>query len=300
MKIASSLFALLGVLSVNAQEIRINSGGGATGSWIADAHFNTGNTYQTNATIDTSAVLNPAPVAVYQNVRWAASFTYTIPGLVAGNSYTVRLHFCELTWTAVNQRKFNVAINGTTVLANYDVFAVTGARYKATAPQFHATANGSGQILIAFTQGSPVIDNPMISGIEITPSGIGNVALGKPVTVSSTQTGFPGTNAVDGSSTTRWLSAASDPQWIYVDLQTTHNITRVRLNWEAAYGRSYQIQTSPDASAWTTIFSTTTGDGAVDDLTGLSGSGRYVRMNGTARGTTVAIRCGNMKCMARR
>jgi len=286
-KMASSLCVFLGALSVNAQDIRINSGGSATGVWIADAHFNTGNTYSTNSAIDTSAVVNPAPAAVYQNVRWAASFTYTIPGFTAGNPYTVRLHFCELTWTAANQRKFNVAINGASVLSNYDVFAAAGARFKAIAPQFNTTANGSGQIVIAFTQGSPVIDNPMIAGIEITAgAGGGNLALGKPVTVSSTQDAtFPGSNAVDGNTGTRWSSAFSDPQWIYVDLQATYNITRVLLNWETAYGSSYQIQTSPNASTWTTIFSTTTGNGGIDDLTGLSGSGRYVRMNGTVRGT---------------
>ena len=41
---------------------------------------------------------------------------------------------------------------------------------------------------------------------------------------------------------------------------------------------------SPNATTWTTIFTTTTGNGAIDDLT-VSGSGRYVRMLGTARAT---------------
>src|SRR5690606_1423473 len=52
-----------------------------------------------------------------------------------------------------------------------------------------------------------------------------------------------------------------------------------------AYGSSYQIQVSPNASTWTTIYNTTTGNGGIDDLTGLSGTGRYVRMYGTQRGT---------------
>lgn len=116
--------------------------------------------------------------------------------------------------------------------------------------------------------------------------GSGNLAQGKPVTVSSTESGsYPGSNAVDGNTGTRWSSAFSDPQWIYADLQATYDINRVRLNWEAAYGRSYQIQVSANASSWTTIYSTTTGDGGIDDLTGLSGTGRYVRMYGTQRGT---------------
>jgi hypothetical protein len=113
-----------------------------------------------------------------------------------------------------------------------------------------------------------------------------NVALFKPVTVSSTQSGYPGNNAVDGNTTTRWGSAWSDPQWIYVDLLATYNITRVKLNWEAAYGTAFQIQVSPDASNWTAIYSTSTGSGGIQDLNGLSGTGRYVRMYGTARATS--------------
>lgn len=91
--------------------------------------------------------------------------------------------------------------------------------------------------------------------------------------------------AFDMNITTRWASSWSDPQWIYVDLSASATITRVYLHWQNAYGKAYQIQTSPDATNWTTIYSTTTGDGNIDDLTGLSGSGRYVRMYGTVRGT---------------
>uniref|UniRef100_UPI0035E40173 malectin domain-containing carbohydrate-binding protein n=1 Tax=Thermogemmatispora sp. TaxID=1968838 RepID=UPI0035E40173 len=65
---------------------------------------------------------------------------------------------------APGKRVFNVAINGQSVLSNFDVYATAG--YKtALQRQFTATANSSGQILISFTQGSA--DNPFINGIEI-------------------------------------------------------------------------------------------------------------------------------------
>ncbi len=112
-----------------------------------------------------------------------------------------------------------------------------------------------------------------------------NLALNKPATCSPTPQ-FPCAEAVDGNLATRWASAQGvDPQWIYVDLGATYSISHVKLTWETAYGKSYQIQTSPDATNWADIYSTTTGDGGVDDLTGLSGSGRYIRMYGTVRGT---------------
>jgi len=119
-----------------------------------------------------------------------------------------------------------------------------------------------------------------------TPTPGGNLALNKPATSSSNEnTSLTPNLAVDGNTGTRWSSAFSDPQWIQIDLGATHTINHVILRWEAAYGKSYQIQTSPDATAWTTIYSTTTGTGGVNDLTGLSGSGRYIRMYGTVRGT---------------
>lgn len=93
-----------------------------------------------------------------------------------------------------------------------------------------------------------------------------------------------GAAAVDGNSGTRWASNWTDSEWITVDLGSHQNISRVVLNWEAAYGKGYDIQVSDDANTWTTLYSTTTGDGGTDDIT-VSGSGRYLRMLGTQRGT---------------
>ena len=111
------------------------------------------------------------------------------------------------------------------------------------------------------------------------------ISQGKPVLASSTENaGTPAANAVDGNAGTRWSSAFSDPQWIRIDLGATATVTQVVLNWEAAYARSFQIQTSADGTAWTTVYSTTTSTGGTQTLA-VSGSGRYVRMNGTVRAT---------------
>jgi hypothetical protein len=113
-----------------------------------------------------------------------------------------------------------------------------------------------------------------------------NVAQGRPATASSVENStFPASAAFDGNAATRWSSAFSDPQWIQVDLGSTRTICQVVLSWEAAYGRSFQIQVSGAAGGpWTNIFTTTTGTGGTQTLT-VNGSGRYVRMNGTTRAT---------------
>ena len=54
------------------------------------------------------------------------------------------------------------------------------------------------------------------------------------------------------------------------------------LQWENAYGTGYQIQTSADGNAWTSIYTKTGGTGGTETLA-VNGSGRYVRMNGTTR-----------------
>jgi len=139
-------------------------------------------------------------------------------------------------------------------------------------------------VLSLFIVVSMVASASLIAPLTASAQGT-NLALNKPVTCSPTPQ-FPCAEAVDGNLGTRWASAQGvDPQFIYVDLGATTSVTHVILRWETAYGKSYQIQTSNDAVNWTNIFSTTTGDGGVDDLTGLSGSGRYIRMNGTVRAT---------------
>jgi chitosanase len=113
------------------------------------------------------------------------------------------------------------------------------------------------------------------------------LSQGQPATSSSVESSALGpANAFDGKSGTRWGSKeGSDPQWIRVDLGAASTVTHVKLTWEAAYGKAYRVETSGDGSTWTSIYSTTSGNGGTDDLTGLSGTGRYVRVFGTKRGT---------------
>src|SRR5579872_2074583 len=168
------LAILIGATSAWAQTAvyQVNSGGSAVSPFVADKDFSGGLTASTTTTVSTSGVANAAPAKVYQTERWGgdsnqnpASFSYTFPSLTAGASYTVRLHFAEIYWTKAGQRKFNVAINGTTVLSNFDILATAGGANKAVVEQFTATANSSGKIVISYTVGSA--DAPKSSGIEI-------------------------------------------------------------------------------------------------------------------------------------
>lgn len=108
----------------------------------------------------------------------------------------------------------------------------------------------------------------------------------KPVTVSSIEaSSFGGALAVDGNASTRWASVEGhDPEWITVDLGSVATINRVLLKWEAAYAKAYRVELSDDNQTWRPGYSTSTGNGATDDLS-ITGTGRYVRLYGTQRGT---------------
>jgi choice-of-anchor A domain-containing protein len=128
----------------------------------ADAYYSGGTARSYTNVISTSGVTNPAPAGVYQSERYGNT-TYTLPNLVPGALYTVRLHFAENYWTASGKRKFNVTINNTAVLSNLDIYATVGAR-KAMVRDFITTADISGKIVLKFVT---VTDNATIEGIEL-------------------------------------------------------------------------------------------------------------------------------------
>ncbi len=177
--------------SNQSEIIAIHGGGGPVSNAMGgDASF-TGDEYASSTGASTStdfddtsdiAPANAAPMQVYQTSHTGTT-TYTIPGLAPGASYTVLLHFAENSdsyspkWasplpdpcTVPKTRIFDVLINGTTVLPDFNVYATAGCKlWTAVEETFTATANSSGQILVALSsKGSGDGGTPMISGIEI-------------------------------------------------------------------------------------------------------------------------------------
>ncbi|WP_405060027.1 discoidin domain-containing protein [Kribbella sp. NBC_01505] len=116
-----------------------------------------------------------------------------------------------------------------------------------------------------------------------------NIARGKAATASSYQqvgngAPYPPSNVTDGNNATRWASDWSDPQWVQVDLGSVQSFDRIQLIWEGAFAREYRIEVSDDGNAWRALYNTAAGNGDVDDIAN-GGSGRYVRLTGTQRGT---------------
>jgi hypothetical protein len=142
--------------------IFVNAGGGAyTDSlgqaWAADTGFTGGSTSST-----TKSIANTADPILYQSERYG-NFTYQFT--VPNGPYNVTLKFAETYWTAAGKRLFNVSINGTQVLQNFDIMAASGAALTAIDKTFQAVTT-TGMINIQFTSGSA--DLPKVSAIEIS------------------------------------------------------------------------------------------------------------------------------------
>jgi len=135
-------------------------GGGYTDTsgqvWTADRGFTGGGTSST-----TKAIQGTSDPTLYQTVRYGTfSYNFTVPN----GSYTVLMKFAETYWPNAGQRTFNVAINGTPVLTNFDIAATAGAAFTALDKSFGVTVT-NGTLTILFTRGS--FDLPLVNAIKI-------------------------------------------------------------------------------------------------------------------------------------
>jgi hypothetical protein len=221
---------------------------------------------------------------VYSN---QSSPVIVVPSAPALTGYASSTSLVSLSWndvsgeTAYSLERSTSATSGFTQIASLGENVVTYSNtglISGTTYYYRIRASNSA--------GSSAYSNVLIVQTQNVPTQVTEIATNKPTTSSSIENAnYPANLATDGNSGTRWASAYSDPQWIMVDLQNTYAISNVYLYWEYASARSYQIQVSNDGSTWTNIYSTTTSAGGRENLTGLNGNGRYVRVYMTARNT---------------
>ena len=168
---------------------QINAGGGVVAPYTSDEFF-------TGATAPPGGVENQAgpfdtstdriaPPGIYNTDRTDTTFSYDIPNLTPGASYTVILHFLDPTSTGAGQRQFNFLINGQVGLAAFDIYASGGAPVAPSTLNRAVLVRGSvpvsttdftdaqgdliraGHIFIRFTQINPAKGNPIIQGIDV-------------------------------------------------------------------------------------------------------------------------------------
>ena len=120
--------------------------------------------------------------------------------------------------------------------------------------------------------------------LNVHGSPLEDLAVGRPAFASSVEgIGFDPSRALDHDLGTRWSSGQwklnTQTAWFAVDLGARFDLHEVQLNWETAFAVDFQIQVSDDGQDWTTVRSVV-GNNAKgpQTLSGLAGSGRYVRI----------------------
>ena len=225
----------------------------AGAGYSGDAYYSGGSTYATTEAIDTSGVASPAPQQVYQTERYG-NFTYTIPHLVPGSPYIVRLDFAEIYWNAPGQRLFNVTDqrkSGSDKLRylrhgggqGHRPFAAVRVRRR----QRRADRRSSSRRFATMPRSAASKSFPRPTWRWVS-------RLTRPRSrATATRGAWPSTATMR----LRWSSGQWMQQtgtgWISVDLGAIYNVSEVRLDWETAYAVDYQIQTSLDGVNWVVI-----------------------------------------------
>ncbi|HYL16141.1 MAG TPA: malectin domain-containing carbohydrate-binding protein, partial [Terriglobales bacterium] len=187
---------LMGSSRVQAAPTSVRINAGATTSytdnngntWLQDQYVTGGTAYINSNTITGST---PAP-QVYHSERYgqaSSSFAYNIP--VSNGNYNVSLDFAEGYVTGPGKRIFNVSINGTQVLTNFDIYAAAGGMNIPVVKTFNVAAT-NGTLNINFLPGS--IENPKVNGIEVVPSTGGGGGSTLAIATSSMTSGTMGMN----------------------------------------------------------------------------------------------------------
>ena len=129
--------------------------------WEPDASYDGGKTYFTD-----KPVAGTTTPELYQSERFdQGPFEYRI--CVPNGPYTVKLKFAEIWFDSPGKRIFDVALNGTRVLKHFDIVAAAKGPDRALDCEFR-TRVVDGRIVIQFL---PILSNPKINAIEITPGG---------------------------------------------------------------------------------------------------------------------------------
>jgi len=130
----------------------------AAGSW---GYVGESLLWATNRTI--SDTYDPP---LYQTQRFSyGSFEYRFD--VPNGLYEIEMHFAEIynRIDAPGKRKFDVMIEGQTLLSGFDIFAASGGQYKAHV-ETYVVAVGDEQLNIAFALGS--VEYPIINALKVT------------------------------------------------------------------------------------------------------------------------------------
>lgn len=187
--------------------------------------------------------------ALYQAQRVGQTFTYTLP--MNNGSYTLDLRFAEIEYSGSGQGVFSVAANGTTVLANEDIYADAGGEYIGVEHEYPVTVT-DGTLTVTFTAST---GNAAVAAISVLnpeapapPTHLtataGNAQVSLAWTGNASATSY---NIYRSTSTGTWIYLSGVTGTSYTDTAVTNGTTYYyQVTSVNSYGES---TTSNEASA---------------------------------------------------
>ncbi|MCU1476355.1 MAG: hypothetical protein JWQ64_1048 [Subtercola sp.] len=167
----------------------------------------------------------------------------------AAPSVTVQLpSLLDLTWPASTD---DVGVSGYAVYDGSAQVALTSA----TAVRLGGLTPGSAHSYTVVARDAAGNESAPSAATTATLPSDTDLAVGKPVTVSSySQPNTPGL-AVDGDLSTRWAQGLGqpDPSWIQVDLGAVTSINSAVTTFELQSGYEYLLEYSTDGVSWSTF-----------------------------------------------
>jgi hypothetical protein len=138
--------------------------------WLQDESYTQNNRwgFMNGAAVDEGSPVGTDIVPVYRTQRRGTTALKYVVDLPNGN-YRVTLHFIETVYSAVGQRVFDVALQGSVVLDNLDVFSRAGGVGRPYAASFPVTVSGH-KLEVTF----PSINAGLaiLSGLEVKGSSV--------------------------------------------------------------------------------------------------------------------------------
>jgi PKD repeat protein/glucose/arabinose dehydrogenase len=197
----------------------------------------------------------------------------------------------ELNWEAAYASQYKIQVS-TDNVSFTDVATVNLTSKRLERTTFAATTARYVRVLgvtRATRWGFSFYDARVMGPDDAVPPPAEDKALGRPASASSVYKSFESRLANDGDSTTRWSSVFSDGQWWQVDLGSVRKVDTVEINWEAAYPRSYRIQTSTDGTTFSDAATVAISNPGWKKTTFTARDARYVRVLSVTRATGYGI-----------
>jgi len=218
-----------------------NFGDGATSTLQNPTHsYTTPGAYTVQLTVTSTTCSNSETKTGYISASGVPVAAFI--GAPTSGSFPLTANFTDQSAGVPTAWLWNFGDGGTSTLKN---------------PTHQYTAAGTYTVSVTVTNACGSEDETKSNYITVSNCAPSNVALGKSATASSTRSGYPPSNAIDGSTSSKWKSQSGGIQWLEVDLGALYETDDAVIRWDGSNrAKDFAFQYW-DGANWITLVSQT-------------------------------------------